>query len=189
MLAPPWRKLALTAHVVASVGWLGAVLAFLSLAVAGLTGTDASVVRAAYISSKTITWAVIVPLSFATLITGAVQGLVTPWGLFRHWWVVAKLAIAVAATVLLLLHARSIDEVALAAARAMTAADLPDVRRRLVFDAALAAVALVAATILSIYKPAGTLAATRPRPLLLALLVIAIVLVVVRHFSHGGFSH
>jgi hypothetical protein len=172
MLAPPWRKLALTAHVVASVGWLGAVLAFLSLAVAGLTGTDASVVRAAYISSKTITWAVIVPLSFATLITGAVQGLVTPWGLFRHWWVVAKLAIAVAATVLLLLHARSIDEVALAAARAMTAA-----------------VALVAATILSIYKPAGTLAATRPRPLLLALLVIAIVLVVVRHFSHGGFSH
>lgn len=34
------RKLALTAHVVSSVGWLGAVTAFLALSIAGLTSKD-----------------------------------------------------------------------------------------------------------------------------------------------------
>ncbi len=38
MIMPPQlRKLALTVHVTASVGWLGAVAAFLALAIAGLT--------------------------------------------------------------------------------------------------------------------------------------------------------
>jgi hypothetical protein len=36
-LTPRLRKLALTAHVTASVGWLGAVVAFLALSIAGLT--------------------------------------------------------------------------------------------------------------------------------------------------------
>jgi hypothetical protein len=37
------------------------------------------------------TWIVIVPLSLAALLTGVVQSLGTPWGLFRHRWIVAKL--------------------------------------------------------------------------------------------------
>jgi hypothetical protein len=37
-MTPRLRKFALTAHVTSSVGWLGAVAAFLALAVAGLTG-------------------------------------------------------------------------------------------------------------------------------------------------------
>jgi hypothetical protein len=36
----------------ASVGWLGAVAGFLVLALAGLAGTDAQTVRAAYISME-----------------------------------------------------------------------------------------------------------------------------------------
>ena len=39
-LTPRLRKLALTAHVTASVGWLGAIIAFLALGVAGLTSQD-----------------------------------------------------------------------------------------------------------------------------------------------------
>ena len=39
-MSPAMRKAALTMHVTASVGWLGAVAAFLALAVVGLVGTD-----------------------------------------------------------------------------------------------------------------------------------------------------
>ena len=37
------RRLNLTAHVASSVGWLGAVVAFLALSIAGRTSADAEV--------------------------------------------------------------------------------------------------------------------------------------------------
>lgn len=74
---PSLRKFVLTAHIVSSVGWLGAVAAFLALAVAGLSGQDAQKVRAAYIAMDLIGWLVIVPCSLASLLTGLVQSLGT----------------------------------------------------------------------------------------------------------------
>jgi hypothetical protein len=44
------RKFALTTHVTSSVGWLGAVGAFLALAIAGVGSEDAQIVRAAYLA-------------------------------------------------------------------------------------------------------------------------------------------
>nr|MBA2531168.1 hypothetical protein [Nocardioidaceae bacterium] len=55
-LGPRLRKLALTAHITSSVGWLGAVACFLALAVAGLTSQDARTVRAAYIAMESTGW-------------------------------------------------------------------------------------------------------------------------------------
>src|SRR6185503_21188940 len=71
-------------------GWLGSVVAYLALAIVGLTSHDAQTVRAAYLSMEVIGWFVIVPFSFATLATGLVESLGTPWGLFRHWWVLVE---------------------------------------------------------------------------------------------------
>jgi len=47
LMRPPLRKLALTVHVISSVGWLGAVVCSLALAVAGALGSDVATVRAA----------------------------------------------------------------------------------------------------------------------------------------------
>jgi hypothetical protein len=85
-MGPRLRKGALTAHVVCSVGWLGAVAVFLALAVAGLTSEDVGLVRGAYLTMDWAAWFVLVPLSFASLLTGVVQSLGTTWGLFRHYW-------------------------------------------------------------------------------------------------------
>jgi hypothetical protein len=98
------RKFALTVHVSSSVGWLGAVGSFLALAIAGLISQDAQFVRAGYLAMEFTTWFVIVPLSLASLLSGLVQGLGTPWGLFRHYWVLAKLLLTVLATIILLVH-------------------------------------------------------------------------------------
>ena len=89
------RKSALTAHVTSSIGWLGAVGGFLALAVAGLTSQDAQMVRAACLAMELIGWFVIVPSSLASLPAGLVMSLGTEWGLFRHYWVLAKVLITV----------------------------------------------------------------------------------------------
>ena len=49
-MTPGLRKFALTTHVTSSVGWLGAVGAFLALAIAGVGSEDAQIVRAAYLA-------------------------------------------------------------------------------------------------------------------------------------------
>ena len=150
------RKFALTSHVASSVGWFGAVATFLALALAGVTSRDAQLVRAAYLAMHLVTWFVIVPASLAAFVTGLVQSLGTSWGLFRHYWIVAKLLLTTIATILLLVHTQPIDRVSnLAAAAALTAGDLWQVRLQLVGDASAALFVLFGTTLLSVYKPWG----------------------------------
>jgi hypothetical protein len=155
-MTPGLRKFALTAHVTFSVGWLGAVAAFLALAVTGLTSQDALTVRGAYVAMELTGWFLIVPLSFASLLTGLVQALGTTWGLFRHYWILAKLLINVLATILLLVHMRPTTYLAgVAAAKTLSGGDLRGLRIQLVADAGAAVLALLGATTLSVYKPRG----------------------------------
>jgi hypothetical protein len=103
MIMPPRvRKLALTAHLTVSVGWTGAVVAYLALGVAAATSQDAPTVRAAWIAMELTGWYVIVPLALASLLTGLVMALGTKWGLFRHYWVLFSLVLTILATVVLL---------------------------------------------------------------------------------------
>ena len=156
VLTRGFHKFALTAHVTASVGWLGTVAAFLVLAIAGMTRADTQVVRGVYLAMDLITWFGIVPLAFASLVTGLVMSLGTAWGLFRHYWVVAKLLINVAATLLLLLHTRPIGVLARAATSGpLSEANLGRLQVQLVVDAGLALLALLVATGLAVYKPRG----------------------------------
>jgi|SRR5687768_13271864 len=150
------RQLALTVHVVASVGWIGAVATFLALAVVGRYTADPEKARSCYVAMEIATRTIILPLAIACVATGFVQSLGTRWGLFRHYWVVTKMVIAVISTGLLALHMRPIAIAAdAAAARQLFEPALLGVRSQLVLDASLAIIALVVATVLSIYKPAG----------------------------------
>jgi len=78
-MASRLRKFALTAHVTASVGWLGAVAGFLVLAIVGLTSQDTQTVLAAYLMLDLTAWYVIVPLCVASVLTGFVSSLSTTW--------------------------------------------------------------------------------------------------------------
>ncbi len=156
-MPPGLRKFALTAHVTASVGWLGAVAVFLVLAVTGLRSQDPDMLRAVYLTADLVTWSVIVPASLAALLTGILQALGSPWGLFRHYWVLTKLVLTVLATVLLLVHTRPIGHLAaVAESGAAFAPELGGTRIQLVADAAAALLVLLMTTVLSVYKPRGT---------------------------------
>jgi hypothetical protein len=61
----------------------------------------------------------------ALIVTGLIQSLGTAWGLFRHYWVLIKLLIAILATVVLLVHMQPIGDMArVAAERTLMSADL-----------------------------------------------------------------
>ncbi len=155
-MSPQTRKLALTAHVVSSVGWLGAVAGSLALAVVGLTSQDAQMVRAAYLALEPIGWFVLVPLSVASLLTGLIQSFGTTWGLFRHYWVLFKLLINVVASVFLLMYMQTLGFFAAAAQTAPSTADLDALRSPSpALHAGVALALLVAAAALSVYKPRG----------------------------------
>ena len=150
------RKIALAAHIATSVGWAGAVSAFLALAVSGLVSPSAPTVRAAYVGMELTTWYVIVPLAVASFFTGVISSLGTTWGLFRHYWVLLKLLITVLATAVLILHLEPIGRLA-ATSRdtGMPGPDLHQARMLMIYASGAAVLALLIMTALSIYKPRG----------------------------------
>ncbi len=155
-LTPPLRKLTLTAHVTASVGWLGALAVFLAHALASLMSQDEQMVRAVSLAMSITAWFVIMPLALATLITGLVQSLGTAWGLFRHYWILFKLLLTAVATIVLLLKLGPISYLAdMAAETTFSNADLIGLRTSLMVHAAGGLLVLLTATALAIYKPAG----------------------------------
>ena len=152
-VTPGLRKFALTLHVVASVGWIGIVAGFIALAVAGLFSSDANLVRASYLAMDFSYQTVVIPLGLASVMTGLVSSFVTDWGLFRHYWVVAKLLLTTPAIILMMVHIQPVRRAA--AATILSRNDLSGLRLQLVFEASAALIVLLVATALSTYKPRG----------------------------------
>jgi hypothetical protein len=145
------RNLWLTLHIVCSVGWLGAVLASLALGIAAVVAS-VDTARSAYVSLELIGWWILVPLSLASLASGALQSFVSSWGLVRHYWVLAKLGINVFCVPVLLLYMQSLGQLADRAkdSRQTLAGDWSPV-----VHAGTALALLAAATVLSVLKPPG----------------------------------
>jgi uncharacterized membrane protein len=154
-MSPGFRKFALSVHLTFSIGWIGGVVAYLSLGIAAATSRDAQIVRAGWIAMELTGWFAIVPLAIASLVTGLIMALGTKWGLFRHYWVMAKLLINLFATVVLLAYMQTLRE--LSAITAETSlADLDAVRSPSpLLHAGAALTLLLVAMILAVYKPRG----------------------------------
>lgn len=150
MGGPGWRKLGLTVHVAVSVGWLGAVIAYLSLVLAGLGSSDLQVVRSAWWGLDQL-MRVLAPLSVAALVSGVVQGLITPWGLVWHSWIAVKLVLTAMATTVLLL---TLPEVRAWAQWAASSQVPPDLHGQLLHPV-VGLVVLLVILALSVYKPRG----------------------------------
>lgn len=153
-MRPGLRKFVLTAHIASSVGWLGAVAAYLVLAIAALISQDAQTARAAYPVMELIGWFAIVPLALASVLIGVVNALGTPWGLFRHYWVLAKFLLTIFATIILLLHMPSVSHFAGVAAET-DFAHLGGGLRSEILHAGGGLLVLLVTTTLSVYKPRG----------------------------------
>ncbi len=151
----PLRRLALASHITAYVGWLGALAAFLALAITARTQESEQLVRSAWLAMGVIVLYVIVPLAFTSLLTGLVSSLATEWGLFRHYWVVVKFVLTCGALAVLLKQLAPLSDLtALAADPTAPIAELKTNGRALLHSAA-GLVVLLGVQLLGVYKPAG----------------------------------
>lgn len=147
------RKFMLTLHISSSVGWLGSVIGFLVLVVAALTTDAEQTVRASWLAMELIGWFAIVPLSFASLLTGLILSLSTPWGLLRHYWVLFKFLLTIIATIVLLLNMQTVSF--FAATTAETGIDNLNGLWGELLHSGGGLLVLLLITILSVYKPRG----------------------------------
>lgn len=153
---PFLRKLNLAAHISISVGWLGAVVVFLALAITGLNSQNTQLVRACLLAMKISAWFVILPFCLTALATGIVQAAWTKWGLFRYYWIVVKLFLTLGSTILLLLHLQPINELANAALQpAFSHSENAPKIIDLIAKSGAAILVLLFITTISFYKPWG----------------------------------
>ena len=156
-MGPRLRKLALTVHLTFSVGWIGAVMAYLALVIAAMGARDENRLRAAWIAMEVTGWFAIVPLALLSLLTGLVMALGTRWGLFRHYWVVTSVLLTILANGVLLGHMPAVSRVAALAAgtRSGEVAALRGGLRSELLHAGVGLMVLLVVQVLNVYKPAG----------------------------------
>ena len=139
------RRLVLTLHVVTSVAYVGVMALVAWLAFQAARAPDPDVAMGMYRSARTV-----LPVVHATALSALASGILislgTVWGLVRHWWVVAKLAL----TILLAVTGFVVVRRALGEALA-----LQEPMAGLVGSSTAHVVVAVTATVLSIYKPWG----------------------------------
>ena len=149
-------KALLVAHIVTSVGWLGAAIAFLGLAAAALSSSDPTLVRAAFLGMESMMVFALVPLTVAAVPIGVAQSIASPWGLFRHYWVLVKLGLTLAAAIVLFQYPATMSHIArLAADPSTSLAELRSLALSPAVHAGGGLVVLTFATILSVFKPRG----------------------------------
>jgi ferredoxin-NADP reductase len=154
------RRALVAAHVISSALWVGVTLAIVAMALVAMTTEDLQTAVVVYrlMSEFDITllpWA-----NFATTLTGIALGLTTKWGLIRYYWVAIKLMISIA----ILLSAFAfvedslgavIEEAEQLALTGGTAADLGTGTSVVFAGFGLPLLSLLAAMLLSLYKPGG----------------------------------
>jgi hypothetical protein len=151
-LSSALRKFLLTLHLMSSLGWAGAVAVFVVLDIAAVTGNDPRLGRLLWLALEATIWSLLVPLAFASLVTGVILALGTVWGLFRHYWVLFKLTLTLIATTVLVLYTQTINTVAgMAADPGMSGMEPPSA----LLHTGGGLVVLLLTTVLAIYNPRG----------------------------------
>lgn len=160
-LSPRWRKALVLLHVLAAVGWFGVAATIFVLSVAALALDDPLLVRAAYRFHELLIDTLARPAALATLGSGLALALGTPWGLARHYWVLAKFVLTIATILVTVLLSPGWISTAIAQADSVRTAELSAVQNNLVAMAVFHLITIGLATWLAFYKPGGRIRWTR----------------------------
>ena len=146
-------KAALTAHILASVGWFGIAIVVGFCGIAAAVTDDPTLPPALLRVIETAPW-MSVPVGLVAIATGALLGLGTAFGLVRHWWVIAKIGIAVSVIV---------TDAVLVGRIAHEAVATGTIEPALYGSTIAHVVVLAIATVFSVFKPGGRTPWSRPR--------------------------
>jgi len=147
------RRTVLTVHIIASVGLLGDSAGFLAVALRAATTDDPALAASAYELLEMFSIVFGIPLSMISLATGLALGFGTKWGVLRHWWTTAKLA--------LIFSVILVGAFVIGPSVALMRDGSGGRETVLVLASAYDVLALSLATALSVFKPGGRRSRTR----------------------------
>ncbi|SFD73217.1 hypothetical protein SAMN04487819_102373 [Actinopolyspora alba] len=93
--SPRSRDLLVWMHVLTSVGWMSQALALATLLTFGLSTGDPEARLSAVTMAEVLDEHLLLYLANASAFTGLMLSALTPWGYFRHWWVLTKFVITI----------------------------------------------------------------------------------------------
>lgn len=154
------RKALLAAHVISSASWVGIAMVIVAMSLVAMTTSDVGTALVTYELMATFDITLLPWANFAATLTGIALGLTTKWGLIRYYWVAIKLAISLAIlfTAFGFVHdslESVIEEVEHLAATGAPMTQLGDLTNVVLAGFAVPLLSLVAAMLLSMYKPGG----------------------------------
>jgi hypothetical protein len=149
------RRALLTLHIALSVGWLGASMVMLTLAIAARVSRSAGHARSAYWAMHLLADVLLIPLSLSVLLIGVLVAATAPWGLLRYRWVVVKLVATCAAVVLSLLALPAMTEIAYRAATEHAQAAERSAGTRLIIAGSVSVALYLSLVAISVLKPWG----------------------------------
>lgn len=143
-LSPALRRALLTVHIVVAVGLLGDSAGFLAIAIRAAATDDPELASSSYELLRMFSYVLGIPLSFATLVTGASLGLTSSWGILRYPGTIGKLLLIVS----VILAGAFVIDGALEELRSGA-----DAQGELIAAASWDVIALTTATALAVYNP------------------------------------
>ncbi|MGH8794716.1 MAG: PDR/VanB family oxidoreductase [Stackebrandtia sp.] len=154
------RKALLAAHVVASGSWVGIAVVIVAMSVAAMTASEIETAKVAYELMAVFDMTLLPWANFAATLSGIALGLTTKWGLIRYYWVAAKLTISIAILIaaFAFLHSALESAAEQAAHLAETGGSVAQIDGAVdvvFWGFGVAMLNLVAAMLLSLYKPGG----------------------------------
>lgn len=153
ILGPQQRRALLAVHLATSIGWVGAAVAYIAVAVRVARTRDPDVVRAGWLAMEVVGWWAVVPLALGAWSTGVAIALLSRWGLIRHYWVSISLFGTTVLVAVLVMHMPDVSRRADVAARASTV-ELAAVGSDLVHSV-IGLLILLGVLALNVYKPRG----------------------------------
>ncbi|TLS46293.1 hypothetical protein FE633_10160 [Streptomyces montanus] len=154
------RKALVAAHVVSSAAWVGIGVVFVALSAVALTATDLHTVHVTYELMEKFDQTLLPWANVATTLTGIALGMTTKWGLIRYRWVAIKLGISIGILVAAFsfLHDAVVTAVEQSEQLMRTGGTVAQIGANadvVLWGFTTALFSLVAALLLSLYKPGG----------------------------------
>ena len=155
------RKALLTIHIASAVALLGGTAGFLVIAVRAATRGDQAEAHVLYEALGQLPLFTGIPLSFIALVSGVLVALTSKWGLFRYWWVTAKLTLLVGVLLLgAFVNSRTTNTMIDTTAPSGDGQDSAE--RYLVASVIVQFAMVLAAIVLAVFKPGGRIRRALP---------------------------
>ncbi|GGD77336.1 DUF2269 family protein [Paenibacillus nasutitermitis] len=115
------RRWLLTAHLLFSAIMFGGAITFLILSITAATTTDEGVLKACYSGMHVLAKTSVRASAIGALVTGILLSVLTRWGLFTYYWIIAKEGLMIIAILLgpIGMEALTLKAVALTAAEGL----------------------------------------------------------------------